>query len=186
MFIGTRHLEQQYTTFIKIMLIRRLYIRSRFLHCRTHVDDQRISDVEDPVSQMEEGTVAAESDTTARALMEGLKKQRRISQGFPENAIVDSEDEDVVEKEDYLREKMKKQRRLSQGYAEGMGSSDEETVITVETYENDAWEQRNYLQEKMKKQRRLSQGFAAGSGSSDEESAMVEINLNENLYSSGI
>lgn len=61
--------------------------------------------------------------------MEGLRKQRRGSQGFPENAIVDSENEDVVEQEEYLRDKMKKQRRLSQGYADGSGSSEEESVM---------------------------------------------------------
>lgn len=61
--------------------------------------------------------------------MEGLKKQRRVSQGYPENAIVDSENEDVVEQEDYLKEKMRKQRRLSQGYANGSGSSDEESAM---------------------------------------------------------
>ena len=93
------------------------------------------------MSKMEEGIEETDTDT-AHALMEGLKKQRRSSQGFPQNAIVDSADEDVVEEEEYLREKMKKQRRLSQGYADG-------------------------------------------SGSSDEESTMVEINLNEDLYSSG-
>lgn len=73
---------------------------------------------------MEEGT-----DTSAQALMKGLRKQRRGSQGFPENAIVDSENEDVVEQEEYLRDKMKKQRRLSQGYADGSGSSEEESVM---------------------------------------------------------
>lgn len=73
---------------------------------------------------MEEGT-----DTSAQTLMEGLRKQRRGSQGFPENAIVDSENEDVVEQEEYLRDKMKKQRRLSQGYADGSGSSEEESVM---------------------------------------------------------
>lgn len=70
----------------------------------------KISDAEDPVSQMEEG----------RALTETC---------FPENAIVDSEDEDVVEQEDYLRGKMKRQRRLSQGYADGAESSDEESAM---------------------------------------------------------
>ena len=92
---------------------------------------------------MEEGTAAeAQSqDATAQALIEGLKRQGRSSQGFPENAIVNSEDGVVIEKEDYLREKMKKQRRLSQGYV------------------NEAV-------------------------SSDEESNMIEINLNEALYSS--
>ena len=105
----------------------------------------QVSDAVDPVIKMEEGiltTAGDDSDATDRMLMECLKKQRRGSQGYPENAIVDSEDDDVVEQEDYLREKMKKQRRLSQGYADG-------------------------------------------SGSSDEESTMVEINLNEDLYSSG-
>ena len=76
---------------------------------------------------MEEGI--AETESAAHALMEGLKKQRRSSQGFPQNAIVDSADEDVVEEEEYLREKMKKQRRLSQGYADGSGSSDEESTM---------------------------------------------------------
>ena len=107
--------------------------------------DEQVSDAVDPVIKMEEGILTKagyDSDTTDRMLMECLKKQRRGSQGYPENALVDSEDDDVVEQEDYLREKMKKQRRLSQGYADG-------------------------------------------SGSSDEESTMVEINLNEDLCSSG-
>ena len=78
---------------------------------------------------MEEGTVVTEPDTTAQALMAGLRKQRRGSQGFPENAIVDSEEDDVVEEEEYLKGKMKKQRRLSQGYADGAGSSDEESAM---------------------------------------------------------
>ena len=85
---------------------------------------------------MEEGGATDKTDTTAHALMEGLKKQRRSSQGFPENAVVDSEDDDVVEQEDYLRGKMKKQRRMSQGYADGSGSSDEESAL-VEINLND-------------------------------------------------
>ena len=101
------------------------------------------SNAVDPVIKMEEGTRAGyDSDANDRALIEALKKLRRGTQGYPENALVDSADDDVVEQEDYLREKMKKQRRMSQGYADS-------------------------------------------SGSSDEESAMVEINLNEDLYSSG-
>ena len=86
------------------------------------------SAAEDPVANMEEGT-GNESDTTAHMLMEGLKKQRRSSQGYPEYAIVDSDDEDVVEQEDYLKGKMKTQRSLSQGYALGTESSDEESCM---------------------------------------------------------
>ena len=74
---------------------------------------QQNSEAEDPVTNMEEGT-GNESDTTAHMLMEGLKKQRRSSQGYPEHAIVDSDEEDIVEKEDYLKGKMKTQRSLSQ------------------------------------------------------------------------
>ena len=86
---------------------------------------------------MEEGIATGDKkDTAARALMEGLKKQRRGSQGYRENAIVDSEDDDVVEQEDYLRGKMKQQRRMSQGYADGSGSSDEESAM-VEINLND-------------------------------------------------
>ena len=77
---------------------------------------------------MEEGT-GNESDTTAHMLMEGLKKQRRSSQGYPEHAIVDSDEEDVVEQEDYLKGKMKTQRSFSQGYALGTESSDEESCM---------------------------------------------------------
>ena len=97
-----------------------------------------MSDAEETVIKMEEGiltTAGDDSDTTDRMLMEGLKKQRRGSQGYPENTIVDSDD-DVVEQEDYLRGKMKKQRRLSQGYADGSGSSDEESTM-VEINLND-------------------------------------------------
>ena len=86
---------------------------------------------------MEEGV----ADTPARALIEGLRKQRKGTLGCPENFILDSDSEDVVEEGDY------------------------------------------YLKEKMKKQRRFSQGYADGSGSSEDESVMVEINLNEDLYS---
>ena len=83
------------------------------------------------------------SDSTEQALIEGLRKQRRGSQGYPENAIVDSEDEDVVEQEDYLREKMKKQRRFSQGYADGSGSSDDESVIVEINLNEDLYSSRN-------------------------------------------
>lgn len=87
----------------------------------------------DPMSRMEKGNATPkDSETPAHALAEGLKKQRRGSQGFPENAIVDSDDGDVVEQEDYLRQKMKKQRRMSQGYADGYKSGDEEpTAVEV-------------------------------------------------------
>ena len=85
------------------------------------------SEAVDPVRRMEEGTGAA--DKSAQSLKEALRKKRRESQGYPNNAIVDSEREEVVEKEDYVKEKMKKQRRLSQGYAEGSGSSEDEPVM---------------------------------------------------------
>ena len=88
---------------------------------------QQNSAAEDPVTNMEEGT-GNESDTTAHMLMEGLKKQRRSSQGYPEHAIVDSDDEDVVEKEDYLKGKMKTQRD-TEGYALGTETSDEESCM---------------------------------------------------------
>lgn len=91
------------------------------------------------MSQMEEGACAAvtETDASTEVLLEGLKKQRRSSQGFPENAIVDSEEEDVVEQEDYLREKMRKQRRMSQGYADGARSSGEESdMVQIHLNEN--------------------------------------------------
>ena len=71
---------------------------------------------------MEEGL----SDTSTQALRDGLRKKRKESQGYPKNAIVDSDTEEVVEKEDYMKGKMKKQRRKSQGYADGAGSSDDE------------------------------------------------------------
>ena len=88
---------------------------------------------------MEEGTAAEtqSQDTAAQALIEGLKRQRRNSQGFPENAIVNSEDDDVIEEEDYLKEKLKKQRRHSQGYATEAVSSDEESNM-VEINLNEA------------------------------------------------
>ena len=76
-------------------------------------------------------------ETVAQGLIEGLKRQRRNSQGFPENAIVNSENDDVIEEEDYLKEKMKKQRRLSQGYATEAVSSDEESNM-VEINLNEA------------------------------------------------
>lgn len=83
------------------------------------------SKAKDPVRGMEEGA----ADTSAQALREGLRKKRRESQGYPKNAIVDSDTDEVVEKEDYMKEKMKKQRRHSQGYAEGAGSSEDEPVM---------------------------------------------------------
>ena len=88
---------------------------------------------------MEEGTAAEtqSQDTAPQALIEGLKRQRRNSQGFPENAIVNSEDDDVIEEEDYLKEKMKKQRRHSQGYATEAVSIDEESNM-VEINLNEA------------------------------------------------
>ena len=92
---------------------------------------------------MEDGTSTATQslDTTAEALMKGLQKQRRSSQGLPENAIVDSKEDDVVDEKEFLKEKMKKQRRLSQGYADGSGSSDEDRDI-VEINLNDWWSNR--------------------------------------------
>lgn len=94
---------------------------------------------------MEDGTSTAtqSTDTTAEALMKGLQKQRRSTQGFPENAIVDSEEDDVVEEHEYLMAKMKKQRRHSQGYADGAGSSDEESDM-VEINLNDWWSNRAF------------------------------------------
>ena len=72
---------------------------------------------------MEEGI----SDISTQAsLRDGLRKKRKESQGYPKNAIVDSDTEEVVEKEDYMKGKMKKQRRRSRGYADGVGSSDDE------------------------------------------------------------
>ena len=90
--------------------------------------EQAGSEAVDPVRRMEEGTGAA-ADKSAQSLKEALRKKRRESQGYPKNAIVDSDNEEVVEKEDYVKEKMKKQRRLSQGYAEGSGSSEDEPVM---------------------------------------------------------
>ncbi|XP_068670725.1 uncharacterized protein [Montipora foliosa] len=91
----------------------------------------------DPLSRMEKGEVVKNTETPAHALMEGLKKQRRSSQGYPENAILDSDDGDVVEQEEYLRQKMKKQRRMSQGYADGYKSTDDEaTVVEIQTKED--------------------------------------------------
>ena len=84
-----------------------------------------------------------ESDTTEQALIKGLKKQRRGSQGYPEHAIVDSEEEDVIEQEDYIRDKMKKQRRFSQGYAAGSGSSDEESTMVEINLNDDLYSSRN-------------------------------------------
>ena len=91
---------------------------------------------------MEEGH-GNESDPTGQALIKGLKKQRRGTQGYPLNAIVDSEDEDVVEQEDYIREKMKKQRSYSQGYAVGSGSSEEESTMVEINLNEDRYSSRN-------------------------------------------
>ena len=117
-----------------------IWIKLFFLLC-TSISSARkkLSGAQDPVSQMEEGTAAEtqSQDTAAQALIEGLKRQRRNSQGFPENAIVNSEDDDVIEEEDYLKEKMKKQRRHSQGYATEAVSSDEESNM-VEINLNEA------------------------------------------------
>ena len=117
-----------------------IWIKLFFLLC-TFISSARkkLSGAQDPVSQMEEGTAAEtqSQDTAAQALIEGLKRQRRNSQGFPENAVVNSEDDDVIEEEDYLKEKMKKQRRHSQGYATEAVSSDEESNM-VEINLNEA------------------------------------------------
>ena len=97
----------------------------------------------DPLSQMEKGCAPPkDSETPAHALMEGLKKQRRGSQGFPKNAIVDSDDGDVVEQEDYLRQKMKKQRRMSQGYVDGYKSTDDEAAAVEVQIKEDLCAQR--------------------------------------------
>lgn len=60
-------------------------------------------------------------------LREGLKKQRRGSQEYPER--VKSDDSLLAEEEDYLKKNMKKQRSASQGYALGAESSDEECAM---------------------------------------------------------
>ena len=91
---------------------------------------------------MEEGH-GNDSDPTKQALIKGLRKQRRGTQGYPLNAIVDSEEEDVVEQEDYIKEKMKKQRRFSQGYAAGSGSSDEESTMVDINLNEDLYSSRN-------------------------------------------
>ncbi|KAK2561373.1 hypothetical protein P5673_015881 [Acropora cervicornis] len=97
----------------------------------------------DPMNRMEKGNATPkDNETPAHALAEGLKKQRRGSQGFPENAIVDSDDGDVVEQEDYLRQKMKKQRRMSQGYADGYKSADDESTAVEVLINEDLCAQR--------------------------------------------
>lgn len=115
-------------------LIRDIYCH--FFHCSA--SELYGSEAEDPVLGMEEGA----ADASAQTLMEGLRKQRKESQGYPENAIVDSESEEVVEKEDYMKEKMKKQRRLSQGYAEGSGSSEDEPVMVEINLDEDLYSSR--------------------------------------------
>ena len=80
------------------------------------------ADDDDSFYIMEEGS----ADSSAMVLREGLRKKRKESQGYPKNALVDSDTEEVVEKEEYVKGKMKKQRRRSQGYAEGTGSSEDE------------------------------------------------------------
>lgn len=76
---------------------------------------------------MEKGS-GYESETFEHLLKEGLKKQRRGSQGYPECGIFNTDDSDVVEEVDYLKEKMMKQRRGSQGYPENVKS--EESLLT--------------------------------------------------------
>ncbi|XP_022788750.1 uncharacterized protein LOC111328551 [Stylophora pistillata] len=112
---------------------------------------------EDPLSKMEKGP-GYESDTIEHLLKKGLKKQRRSSQGYPERAIVNTDDSDVVEEVDYLRKKMIKQRRSSQGYPENVKSDD--SLMT---------EEEDCLKKGMEKQRSMSQGFALGAVSSDED-----------------
>ncbi|KAK3731512.1 hypothetical protein QZH41_008544 [Actinostola sp. cb2023] len=46
-----------------------------------------------------------------------LKKLRRQSQGYPSQDIIDSEEEEAVDQDSYIKEKMKSQRRHSMGYS---------------------------------------------------------------------
>lgn len=57
-------------------------------------------------------------------LKEKMRKQRRGSQGYPEN--VKSDDSLFAKEEDFLTKNLKIQRSVSQGYAMGARSSDED------------------------------------------------------------
>ena len=62
--------------------------------------------------------------------VEKLKKQRRQSQGFANEDIINS-DEEPMEKNEYIKEKMQQQRRKSQGYCQGSNSSLEDLAEIV-------------------------------------------------------
>lgn len=126
---------------------------------------------EDSLSKMEKGS-GYEFETFEHLLKEGLKKQRRGSQGYPECGIVNTDDSDVVEEVDYLKEKMMKQRRGSQGYPEnvksdesllteddGMNRTIEEKGSTDKGTGNESDTVEHMLMTGLMKQRRGSQGY---------------------------
>ena len=81
---------------------------------------------------MEEGNNSQSKQESTSAsnqdFIQNMKKQRRKSQGFGTNDIINS-DEEAVDKDDYIKQKMQKQRRKSQGYCSGSNSSLEEIVV---------------------------------------------------------
>ena len=59
-----------------------------------------------------------------------ITNRRRMTQGIPQSDIIKSDDEEVVDQAEYIKEKMKKQRRQSRGYGEDP-SSEEECMVEV-------------------------------------------------------
>jgi len=50
--------------------------------------------------------------------MDRLKKQRRQSQGYPSQEIIDSDEDETFDQQSYLKKKLETQRRHSMGYAD--------------------------------------------------------------------
>ena len=83
-----------------------------------------------PVLQAEEGLGTRTG--CAKTSDEGLKRHLRMPPGIPEKEIFTTDEEDVVDKEQYIKGKLKMQRRRSQGYSNGSASSSDDDTCVVE------------------------------------------------------
>ncbi|EDO43762.1 predicted protein [Nematostella vectensis] len=97
-----------------------------YYSCKTRVlkNKENMSSMEEGESLME----LANTEPTGNAedtLVNTLHALRRKSQGYPEGDIIDSNDEDAVEPETYIKEKLEQHRRHSLGYPRDEHSSDD-------------------------------------------------------------
>jgi hypothetical protein len=67
-------------------------------------------------------------EESGEALTHRLLKQRRQSQGYPTHDIIESEEEDAVDPESYIKDKMRGLRRHSMGYPQDSDSEGMEDI----------------------------------------------------------